>query len=1071
MKLSSLLLLFTVLQVLAVDSYSQHTKLTLDLKDVTVEDALKTIEDQSEFFFLYSPKMVDVFRKVDIKLANKKVDFILNQMFAGTGVGYIIKDRQIVITTDEMIQPFKKETLQQIVVTGKVTDEDGNPLPGVNIIIKGTLTGGITDLNGNYSIEVGDPEAVLVFTFIGMLTQEIKVGDQTEINITMARDVIGLEEVVAIGYGTMKKDELTSSVASVKIDGFIKGSVSDAAQLITGKVAGLHINRPNANPVSTSQIMLRGVTTLMSGAQPLVLIDGIPGNLTTVAPEDIESIDVLKDGSAAAIYGTRGTNGVILITTSKIKRDIPPTIEYKTYASVQQITKKLDILTAEEYRKLAAEGKPGTRDDGANTDWIDEIMRTPLSHVHNLSIKGGKVNSNYIINLNYKKIEGIVKKSDNIVFTPRLEINHSMFDGKLRINANILGQQQKYWSGWNDRIYEFALLDNPTSPIKDEYGNWYEDLGRMHSSNPVAWLEETKGEIVNNKLRTFGSLIYSPIANFDLKLVGSHDISNCINGYSQTMQHISTVRDSRNGYASRSTNKGLNDLIEFTTQYSKSLKNHFFTALAGYSWQENTYENFGMSNFDFPTDKYSYNNMITGLALKDGRASMYSYKEKTKLIGYFFRMRYNYKGKYMLMASIRHEGSSKFGSDHKWANFPAISAGWNLKNESFLEKVNLINNLKIRVGYGITGTAPSSPYMSQSRLKYGNYYLLNGVWSPVIYPSTNPNTDLRWEKKAEINIGSDFAILDNRISGTLDLYQRTTKDLIWNYNVPSPPYLYNTIVANAGSMENKGIEINLNFVPIKTTNFNWTSTINYSTNKNRLVSLSSERFIVQGGFFETGWISEPIQVGTHRIEEGGKIGNFWALEAVDIDSDGYWIILGEGEDGIHKPIFEQTASDKRVVGNGLPKHYASWNNTLRYKNFDMEINMRGAFKFQIINYARIFMESPVNLGRGNALSTVYHDVFGKRPLNDMADFQYLSYYVEDGDYWKIDNITIGYNLNIMNTFIKRLRVYASCLNLMTFTGYSGIDPEVNIIGLAPGADFRDRYPSSRTFTLGANITF
>jgi TonB-linked SusC/RagA family outer membrane protein len=1069
MRNTLILLFIGVFQLYASDSYSQSTRLNLDLKNTTVAVVLEDIENSSEFYFLYNAKLIDVNREISIKTDNEKISDILTTMFAGTGVTYKVFDRQIILTPGELT--IDTETLQQFTVKGKVTDAaTGEPMVGVNIVIKGTSTGAITDIDGKYSISVTDKNSILLFSFIGFNLQEIPLNGRSILDVDLVGEVRGLEEVVVVGYGTQKKGELTSAISSVKANDFVKGSVSDVAQLITGKVAGLGIIKPDANPLSEAQITLRGVTSLKAGAEPLVIIDGIPGSLTSVAPADIESIDVLKDGSAAAIYGTRGSNGVILITTQKVKGETPVTIEVKSNVSIQSISKKLDFFNAEEYRNLVAQNKPGAVDYGASTDWLKEVTQSPISQIYNISLKGGNSDGNYIINLNYEKLQGLIRKSDNNIFTPRLEINRSMFNGKLKINANLMGQEQKYFPGIRSDVYRMALTYNPTDPIKDENGVWTEHPGVNNYANPVSLLEETRGEAVNSSLKTFGSVNYMPIKDLSLRLVASHNILNSIAGYSETKRHYSTVVNSRNGVASRNSGKSSNDLIEMYGQYTKSISNHNIVALFGYSWQDNKNETFSMSNWDFPSDLYSYNNMSTGLALKRGEGSMSSYKQNTKLIGYFFRLNYNYKNRYILMTSFRHEGSSKFGKDHKWGNFPAVSIGWNIKNEAFMENVNFLSNLKVRAGFGVTGTEPNDPYMSQSRLGYGAYYLLNNIWTPVILPVTNPNPSLRWERKEETNIGFDFGILSDRLTGSIDLYKRTTKDLLWDYNVPMPPYLYNTIVANAGIMENKGIEIQLRGMPINRTDLKWVSTINFSANSNKLAALSSDQFIVQGGYFSTGYIGEPIQETTHRVEEGGKIGNFWTYKSVDIDDSGHWIILGN--DGNPKPIAQATADDKRITGNGLPKYYLSWNNTFTYRNFDLDINMRGAFGYQIMNESRIFYETPVNLSRGNILSSAYHNVYGKRPLNDMEDYKMLSYYIENGDFWKIDNVTLGYNIiPKRSSFIDQVRIFASGLNLLVITGYKGIDPEVNINGLAPGVDYRDRYPATRTFALGVNINF
>jgi len=1069
MRLTMFLILISIAQVNAGQVHSESSKLTLKIRNSSIENVLFEIEKKTDYVFVYSKDLIDVNRIVDVDVKEQDIDVVLSTIFFGQDVRFQNVNNNIIISP-KFILPQG-----EITITGKIIEKNGDPLPGVNVFEKSNPSHGvITSVDGTYSITVSRADAILVCSFVGFETQELHIANRKVINVTLLEKSIALDEVVSVGYGTMKKRELTCAVSSVKSDDFVKGAVTDAAQLIQGKVAGLSVIKADANPVGGSQIVLRGITTLSSGSSPLVIIDGVPGFLSQVAPEDIESIDVLKDGSAAAIYGTRGTNGVLLITTRKVKGETPATIEANSYFTTQAISNKLDFMNADGYRKLVTQGKPGAIDYGQSTNWIDEIFRTPLSQVHNVSLRGGKANTNYIANINYKSLEGIMNKSDNNVFTTRLEANHSMFDGKLKVNVNIMGYEQKYFAGgdgysFRGDVYRNALIYNPTDPVKDENGDWTEHVAMNNYKNPVALIEETNGENKNTSLKTFGTISYRPVSSLTLKLLASHNTFNSVKGYSETQKHISNLLSGKNGFASRGTGKNRTDLVELTAQYIKSIKDHDFTLLGGYSWQEDNNEFYWMNNWDFPSDLYSYNNMGAGAALSRGEAGMSSNQTLMKLIGYFFRVNYNFNNKYMLMASIRHEGSSKFGEDHKWGNFPAVSAGWNIINESFLEDVDILSELKLRAGFGITGTAPSAPYMSLSRLSTGSKYLNNGTWMPALLPSTNANPDLRWETKEEFNFGMDFGILNNRILGSFDYYVRTTNDMLWNYNVPNPPYLYNTILANAGTMENKGFEAQIKTVPVKTQDLVWNSTVNFSTNKNKLVSLSNDKFQVKSGYFYTGHTGEPIQQNTHRVEEGEAIGNFWGYKSVDIDENGHWII--EGKDGNPKPIAEQQPDDKQVLGNGLPKYYLSWDNGIVYKNFDANITMRGAFGYQILNSTSMFYGVPVSLTRGNVLTNTYDNIYGKRPLNDQQELQYLSYFVEDGDFWKIDNITIGYSLKLNDFFIKNLRFYVSGSNLITFTSYSGIDPEVNVLGLAPGVDERDRYPSTRSFTVGLSLKF
>lgn len=951
---------------------------------------------------------------------------------------------------------------------GQVVDVKGEPIIGASVMIKGTSKGTITDLDGNFALDKAE-DGTLVISYIGYVTQEIAIAGKTSFKIVLKEDAKSLDEVIVIGYGTQRKEELTSSVMSVKSDNFVQVTTPDAAGLIKGKVAGLSVVNPDSNPLSTSEISLRGSTTLKSGTGPLILIDGIPGSLNSVSPNDIEQIDVLKDGSAAAIYGTRGTNGVILITTKESKGEMKPSIEVNSYLSFQAIARKLPMLSAAQYREKVKEGYVGAIDYGASTDWLDEILQTPLNQTYSINLKGGSLNTNYIVSFDYTSNEGLVKRSKVETLFPRVNVTHRMFDNKLRIDAGLSGYQQNYDIPYNTNVYQSALIYNPTQPVKDGNGKWTEVARDMYY-NPVALLNETKGENTATNLRMHATVTLTPFKGLDIKWLASRELYNKFYGYYETKQHRSTTIQNKNGYASRETLKNQADMTELTIQYNKVFgEGHSLNVLGGYSWNKNNNQKAFMDNYNFPTDDYSYNNMGAGTALKDGKASETSYQEEYKLVGYFGRINYNYKGKYYLSASIRHEGSSKFGANHKWGTFPAVSVGWNLKEESFLQNVKFLNFLKLRAGYGITGTIPSNPYISLNSLNLGGYGYYGGEWTTLLRASSNSNPDLRWEKKKEINIGLDFAFLDNRISGSIDWYNRDTEDLIWDYTVSVPPYVQSSITANAGSIRNRGLEVALNFIPIETKAFTWNTGINFSTNTNKLVSLSDGKFS-SNGYTDLGDTYAPIQQRTHRIQEGKSIGSFWGYKSIGIDEDGHWII--EGVDGSPKPIAEQQPEDKKVLGNGLPKWYLNWNNTFQYKQFDLAISMRGAFGFQILNMPEMNYAAPVSLGLGNVMEKAFDNVYGKRPLASDQELQYVSYYVQDGDYWKIDNITIGYTPAIkQNRWIKGLRIYGSVSNLATITGYSGIDPEVNVTGLTPGIDHIYRYPSARTFTVGINLNF
>lgn len=992
------------------------------------------------------------------------------KLIAGAGIVSCLCFTPAALSAFATDLPFHKKATVAITVSGVVKDAKGDPLPGISVQVKDSQRGTSTDAKGAFTIEVPDGESILVISGTGFAPQEIKVGSQTTISVTLQLRSASLDEVVVVGYGKQKKGEVTSAVASVKSEDFTKGFARDAGQLIQGKVAGVAVVTASGDPNATTQISLRGSSTIMASTQPLVLIDGIPGALNTVAPEDIESIDVLKDGSAAAIYGTRGTNGVVLITTRK-KGSRAATIAYEGQVNIQTIARKMDFLDAAGYRRAIQEGVfPANYDKGTSTDWLDLISRKPVSHSHNITVQGGNAQTNYVASLNARRWQGFFLRSENEQLTGRADVNHSMFDGKLKINLNVIGRNRKFFDAPNYAyIYRQAIIRNPTDSVYNYLGNWKEDPGGYNYDNPLRPIEEVGGESVVNEMRYNANVIFTPIRNLNLKLLLSSVKRTQLFGYAENNSHRASER--RTGYASRSDDYLRDNLMEFTSDYTRQFNLHRITLLGGYSYQDVTAEGFGASNSNFPTDLYSYNRLQSGdaLQLQNNTVTITSFKNNHKLIGFFGRLNYVFDEKYMLMASMRYEGSSKFGANHKWGYFPAVSAGWRISRESFMANVDFINDLKFRAGFGVTGTAPTDPYLSLISMNYSNNrFLYNGQWIQPIEPVRNPNPDLRWEKKTEYNVGFDFAIWNNRISGSIDYYQRHTKDMLYSFPVPVPPNLNGTTIANAGEMKNRGVEILLNTDVIRTKDFDFRSNITWAYNKNTLVSISSDpRFKLANDYFDAGHTGEPIQVITHRAQVGQPLGNFFGYKTIDVDQNGKWII--EDKDGKPKPIGDAKIEDRKILGNGVPKHTAGLNLTFRYKRADLAVNMRGQFGYQILNFQRMYYENPT-VKEYNMLESALDKVYGKARLS--SPLAYVSHYIEDGDHWKVDNVTLGYNFSTSgNKYIRSLRVYASALNLVVLTGYKGIDPEVNRLGPDAGNDSRDKYPTMRTFTLGVNMNF
>ena len=970
---------------------------------------------------------------------------------------------------------FSLTALAQQKVTGKVKDSSGEPVIGASVVVKGNNTmGTITDFDGNFMLDV-PAKSVLVISYIGYVTQEVPTAGKNSLEIVLKEDTKTLDEVVVIGYGTQRKGDVTSSVASVKADNFVKGAVKDVGQLIQGKVAGLAITNPNGDPTGSTQIRLRGTNTI-GGANtaPLVLIDGIPGELGTVAPEDVESVDVLKDGSAAAIYGTRGTNGVILITTKQAKGVDINQVEYNGYVSTSLIAKKLDMLNADEFRTLYPD-----QDHGADTDWIDEISRTPVSHVHNLSLMGGNSKTNYIANLNYASRQGIMKKSDFESFQGRIEVTHRMFDDKLKLKFGLFGKKNQMESttnggsfrGW---VYGQATRRNPTDPVRNEDGTWNENVSKFEYENPLALLYEAEGNVKKTQLRYNGNIVYNPIKDLTLSAVFSYIRDNMNRGYGETLNHISALRDGLAGWSSVGAYTKMEKLMELTAQYSKEIGAHKFTVLGGYSYNETDFEELWIDNYGFQDDYFcGWHNIGIGSALKDGKANIGSKKTPTNLIGFFGRATYSFKNRYLLMGALRYEGASQlWGTDNAWGLFPSVSVGWRITEEAFMKNQKIFDDLKLRVGYGVTGSQPKNPFLGVAMLKYGSYAFVNGNWIQTIVPASNPNPDSKWEEKKETNIGLDFVSWGGRLSGSIDYYNRDVDGLIYEYGVPTPPNLYNKTMANGGTMRNRGVEVLVTVVPVQNKDFEWSTTGTFSLNSNKLISLSGSIFKSDYDYFNTGTVEYSGQVAdSHRVQVGESIGNFYGFKVVDVDSEGRWIYEDRNGELVNYKDFTHAPEDKHVIGNGLPKWYAGWNNTLRYKNFDLNVTMRGAFGFQIINGGRMNYENVKNSRFENRLKSVNDLVFGKHTLSSEVEPEFNSYYVENGDYWKIDNITLGYSFGQVGKYIKSLRVYGSVLNALTITGYKGIDPEVSTDGLTPGYDTRDRYPSVRSFTFGVNVKF
>ncbi len=961
-------------------------------------------------------------------------------------------------------------------VSGQIVDSKGESIIGANIVEKGNNANGtITDFDGKFTLKVA-PNSTLVISYIGYKTIEIKASEvKAGHAITLQENAEMMDEVVVIGYGTQRKGDVTSAISSVKAEDFTVGKVGDAADLIKGKVAGLSIAKGSGDPNSTSTIRLRGVISVNGSTTPLILIDGVEGDLSTVAPENIASIDVLKDASAAAIYGTRGANGVIIITTKNGRRGENATIHYSGYVSASAFGKKLDFMDGADVRA----GKTSFTDEGYDTDWLDAISRTGFTHNHNISIMGGTEKTTYSADFTYRKEDGVIMNTFAEDMRMRFDVSHWFLNDMLRVNLNMVQKWHKNsatnaTTTDNSNIYYQAIARNPTSPIYNEDGTYNENFGINYYYNPVSMLEERLGDYTYSETRATGNVTFEPIKGWQTNLMlatsrfHAHD-----QGYNTATYYGNQLND-WNGYAYHTNDETRTDNLEITSKYDLNIGKHRMNALVGYSYQYYTYNRNYANNYDFPSEFYTYNNLGIGQALKEGKAGMGSDKNENTLIGFFARVSYAFDNRYNILVSVRREGSSKFGENNKWGTFPSASLGWTISNEAFMKDVKWVNTLKLRAGFGITGVIPNDPYISLTKYNYGtNYFYSNGEWLQGLEVASNPNPDLKWEKSTEFNVGLDWSLFDDRLGGSIDVYNKKTTDLLFLYTVPTPPNLYNETMANAGSVRNRGVEVAINAVPVRTKDFEWKTVVTIASNKSKLLSLSNDMYESET-FKDAGGLGEPISISTHRMEEGRPLGEFYGLKSVGVSENGLFLI--EKPDGeIVEFSNDQLKNDeyRQYLGNGLPKVTLGWTNNFSYKGWDLSMQFTSQLGFKILNEPRAFYEN--NSISYNRLKSVEVAPYGGQyTLSSSQPQTLVSYYLENGNYLKLTNLTIGYTFPIKptNKWIKGARAYLSGDNLFCITGYSGLDPELaNAYPTYAGIDYRSKYPSIRSFTFGVNLTF
>lgn len=967
-------------------------------------------------------------------------------------------------------------------VTGTVTDKTGAPLPGVNVLEKGTTNGSITDVDGKYSINV-EKGKTLMFSYIGFTTREIVV-NQNVINVALQEDLQALDEVVVIGYGSMTRKDVTSSITTVKADKLNVGTYTSPAQLLQGKVPGLTITQSSDPNSEYSSITLRGASSLRGGEamEPYYVVDGVPGvSLALVAPEDIESIDVLRDATATAIYGSKAANGVIIVTTKKGKAG-KATVTYSAYIAADKVMKNLDMMTADDLRAYAkANNFTINNDFGANTDWQKEVQRTAFTHNHNVSISGGSDRTSYTASINYMEKQGVIKGTDMDRLIGRAFVQTRALNDRLtlsmNLNASITNNNSVETGGDNNSVYDAMNYYSPLVPVRDENGNWTHYVGVSQNYNPLSMINEDLYHHQTKKLQGTAKATLDIIDGLQWNATLSYQNEQFLwDEYHTSQSQMTYVKD--NGQAHRRTTQDLKKVFETYLNYDKTFNEaHKLGIMLGYSWEETTKaDGYGLTVYDFYNDDLGYKNL--GMANKmDGIDGVWSSAENTlRMISFYGRVNYSFNSKYLLQATVRRDGSSAFGVNNRWATFPSFSAAWRISEEEFAKDWGF-DDLKLRAGYGVSGNSLGfDPYIS--RMLYGGtgwftYVDSNGVESNyrTIGALGNSNPDLKWESTSMFNVGVDFSILGGRLGATVEYYVKKTSDLILAYEVSTNRYPYPSMWANVGNISNKGVEISINAIPVQTKNFEWSTMLNLSHNKNIVEKISNDTYSVPYINKANPNIGGSAQANSiQRIMEGEPIGTFYMWKWAGYNDEGVSVFNEYDEDGnVIGTTTRLDDKDRVKVGSAQPKLNLGWNNTLTYKNWTLTAFFQGTFGNKIFNATRAQYNNTTNIQQGkNGLKEIMTD----QKITDVNAQAPSDRYLEDGSYLRLSTLSLGYDFGKIGNWINNLKLTATCNNVFTITGYSGTDPEVSLGGVEPGIDWRNSfYPRTRTFMLGLNVNF
>ena len=961
---------------------------------------------------------------------------------------------------------------QDVTLSGTVRDSlDGSSMVGVNIVQKGTQNGTVSDIDGHFILKV-PKGSVVEFTFIGYNKKDIKVNSTKSITVHLASENTQLDELIVIGYGKQKKSDKTGAVAQIKSDELNGGLITDPVQAMQGKVAGVTITKKGGDPNAGFAVRIRGASGYESNTQPLYVIDGVPGaDPTMLAPDDIASYNILKDAASTAIYGSRGSNGVIIITTKKGKNTKGgfSQINFNSQVSFDKTAHRVNMMTADQMRAYATKIGADTTfvDGGANTNWQDQIYRMGVSYSTNLSINGGNDKTNYVTSVTRANWEGVMKGTSKDRTSVRMNINHKAFNDKLTISGGMIASFEnndyESYSGWgNEDIIYQALSRNPTDPVYNADGTYYQSTRVFGYQNPLSIINEvTNIRAANRFLGNFRAdfeILDGLVAHANLAYMRDDNKSDYF-------RPAGLLAGGDNGYGRKQYDNSIQKLMELTATYNKEIGFHNISLLGGYSYQEDTYSGFYAQGKNAQSEWAGPDNLAVLGDVHWGDIG--SWKGKWKLIGFFGRAQYNYEHKYFLSASLRRDGSSKFGANHKWGWFPTAAIGWNINEERFLKSVSWLSQLKLRASYGVSGNQEIGEYHSVVLWKPSGKAINPETGQEVITfsPAHNANPDLKWEETSEINIGVDFAFLNNKISGSLELYNKNTKDLLGSYAVPVPPNLAHTTWANSGSIRNSGVELYLQAYPVEKKNFKWKTSITFDKNKTIITDLGT---YVNGSVRKAGYISGRGMVGDQYyvtgLVAGQEAASFYLPTYVALKNGQMVFISNSG--GYTTKLSE---AKRTIMGSAAPDFEFGWSNSFTFfKNWTFDFALRSMVGNYVYNATAMLFEDPNNLLTLNTMPKAME----WRDMGRTDGSKIANIYLENASFLKIDYIALNYKFNVNKySWINSFSLFVSANNLYTFTNYTGTDPETSMNGLAYGIDQYNVYPKTRSVTFGLKAGF